>query len=160
MRKLSDRIKEAIVTGLYMGKMPWFKGTFGTLDGVIVYWLVLYLFPSDLRNWVLGGLVVLITIICLWLGDWAEQYFKQKDPQPFVLDEIAGFLLACLFIKPVPVLILASFVLFRFFDGVKPFPINRSQNLRGGRGIVIDDILAGICANLCLQIISRIVLKN
>jgi len=151
MRNLTDKIKEAIVTGLYMGKMPWLKGTFGTLDGVIVYFFVLYLCPGNLRNWVLSGLIVLFTIIGLWLGTWAERYFKAKDPKPFILDEIVGMLATCLFMPPI--LIPVAFVLFRGFDIIKPFPINRSQVLPGGVGIVVDDLIAAVYANLCMQIV-------
>ena len=147
-----DKLRKSIITGFYMGEIPVLGPTLGTLEGMLYYLVTYHVCPVNLRNLVLGIGVVFFTGLCLWWGGWAERYFNKKDPRPFVLDEIAGFLLACLFIKPM--LTPVALVLFRFFDGVKPFPIKRSQALPAGAGIVVDDLLAGVYTNLCIQLIA------
>ena len=155
---ITDKILKAIVTGFYLGSMPFVPGTFGTLGGVLIYLLIVQFCSGNLINLLLGIGIVVFTILSIALGPWDERYFNKKDPHPFVLDEIAGFLVACLFIKPM--LMPVAFVLFRIFDIVKPFPAKRSQVLTGGVGIVIDDLIAGLYANGCIQIISLYVLNN
>ncbi len=152
---LTDKIKEAIVTGFFIGKMPVLKGTLGTLEGIPIYLAILWFCPGDSINLILGITAALCTMLCIWLGEWAEGYFKRKDPQSFILDEIAGFLAACLFVPPAWIPLV--FVLFRVFDIVKPWPAQQSQVLHSGVGIVVDDLIAALYANLCVQIIGVII---
>ena len=79
-----------------------------------------------------------------------------NDPGIIVIDEMAGMLVAFIAIPKELIFIIAAFILFRFFDIVKPFPINIVENLSSGWGIVLDDFVAGIFANIVLQIIILI----
>lgn len=94
--------------------------------------------------------VALIVIAILTSGE-AEKSLGH-DAGPIVIDEVCGFLVTILFIERYDFqVIVAAFILFRFFDIAKPWPVKRSQHLAGGVGIVIDDVLAGVYANLCLR---------
>ena len=77
----------------------------------------------------------------------------RNDPSEVVIDEVAGFFAATFFLPPSLLVMALGFVLFRFFDILKPYPIRRLEALKGGWGIVMDDLLAGLYANLGLRII-------
>jgi phosphatidylglycerophosphatase A len=70
-----------------------------------------------------------------------------------VIDEVAGLLLALFLVPPTAVVLFGGFLLFRVFDILKPFPIGRVEKWRGGLGIVADDLVAGLYANLCLRLL-------
>ncbi|MFC1509561.1 phosphatidylglycerophosphatase A [Candidatus Omnitrophota bacterium] len=98
--------------------------------------------------------------ICVVLGflttGRAERLFGRKDASEIIIDEFAGMLLS-LYLLPATVgYIAAAFLMFRFFDIVKPKPINRLEKLEGGIGVMADDLMAGLYTNVILQIIHRI----
>ena len=82
--------------------------------------------------------------------------FGKSDPGQIVIDEVCGYLITMFLISLSLKNIILGFLLFRLFDIVKPPPIRRLERLRGGFGIVSDDVLAGIYANLILQLITRV----
>jgi phosphatidylglycerophosphatase A len=89
----------------------------------------------------------------VWAGTIAERYFGGIDPGPVVLDEVVGMLITLAFI-PVGVSgAIAGFVLFRVFDVIKPFPAGRLERLHGGFGVMADDAMAAIYANLSLRLL-------
>lgn len=133
-------------------KLPFLQGTFGTIEGVLIYIAVLLIMPSYI-NICLWVLIILFTVLSIILGTYAEKYYNTKDPHPFVLDEIAGFFCSVIFLHSMYFYLLLSFILFRLFDIWKPFPIRKLQDLPGGTGIVADDLLAGCYANICCQVI-------
>ncbi|MFW5860993.1 MAG: phosphatidylglycerophosphatase A [Spirochaetota bacterium] len=143
------RLKELLFTGLYTGYSPVMSGTAGTLLAVLIYIIEQQLLGSYgcLAN-------VLIVLVLLYpsfrLAESGESFFGKKDASEIVIDEIIGFWIAMLFLPYNWVMVLMAFVLFRFFDIMKPFPINRLQKLRGGVGIMVDDIVAGIYTNIIL----------
>jgi phosphatidylglycerophosphatase A len=81
---------------------------------------------------------------------------KQKDPPFIVIDEIVGFLVANFLAPPRLIVLLWSFLLFRFFDITKIFPTNRIEQLPGGTGIVLDDVMAGLYALISLHLLIKI----
>jgi phosphatidylglycerophosphatase A len=93
---------------------------------------------------------VAVTALAVWGSNYAEKHYKEKDPGKVVIDEIAGFFFAMFLIPTTIAWVVAAFFIFRAMDVWKPGPIRPSQNLGGGVGIVIDDVLAGIltCAIL------------
>jgi phosphatidylglycerophosphatase A len=96
--------------------------------------------------------VVLIFVLAVWSSHEAEKVLGH-DAQEIVIDEVCGFLITVILIDRSSFgVILTAFFLFRFFDILKPWPVKRSQHLPGGLGVVIDDVLAGIYANLALRI--------
>jgi phosphatidylglycerophosphatase A len=95
--------------------------------------------------------LVAIVAICIWAADVHARAVGLKDPSVVVCDEIAGFMVAMAFIPVTAATVLAAFLLFRLFDIVKPPPLRQAEALPGGLGIVADDVLAGVLANLVLR---------
>ena len=92
------------------------------------------------------GSVVAVTALGIWAADEAERALGGKDPGAIVVDEVAGMMLSVLGLGLTPAVLVTGFLLFRVFDVVKPFPANVSQRLRGGAGVMIDDLIAGLYA--------------
>ncbi|HDZ90699.1 MAG TPA: phosphatidylglycerophosphatase A [Deltaproteobacteria bacterium] len=143
---LSGRTALVLATWFGTGLVPVAPGTLGTLGAV-----PLVLLSRWLGGW--SGLFfpLVVTITAIWASDRAGKILGRTDPPEVVMDEVAGFLVT-MFLLPASLLNMAiGFVLFRFFDIVKPWPIRRAEGLRGGYGIVADDLLAGVYAHLCLR---------
>lgn len=146
------RLKLFIGAGFGSGYIPKAPGTMGSLLALVpIYFLIqstnLYLIP----------LFVLITsLLSLWVSSACEEAWGE-DPGTMVMDEWAGQALAfsgILFTENLPtnlILLFAGFVFFRFFDILKPLGIKKLQNLHGGLGILLDDLLAGFYALICLK---------
>ena len=108
-------------------------------------------------NFSLAVLILVASICCaIWLSTKAAGILKQKDPQVIVIDEIVGFVAANFLAPPRLSALLWSFVLFRFFDIAKVFPTNRLEQLPGGAGIVLDDVMAGLYALISLRLLLKI----
>ena len=92
--------------------------------------------------------------MAIWLADASEKLIKKKDPGCIVIDEIAGMLVTLAGLPFNFFTVVVGFVLFRLLDIFKPFPIRYlERKIPGGAGIVVDDIVAGIIANITLRII-------
>jgi phosphatidylglycerophosphatase A len=89
----------------------------------------------------------------------AEIELGRHDDQHIVIDEFVGCLIACAFLPRTFLYIMGGFILFRIFDIYKPPPIRQIQNVKGGLGIMLDDVLAGIAANLLLQGIHYLLIR-
>jgi len=127
-------------------------GTAGALAGVLIFYFINH---NLIIYWVITTCIIVLGI---WLSGIAEkEIFKQKDSQHIVIDEVAGYLISMSFftLNDYWLYILLGFILFRAFDILKPFPINKLQNLKGGFGVMLDDILAGVYANIILQLIRH-----
>ncbi|MBD1395320.1 phosphatidylglycerophosphatase A family protein [Mucilaginibacter glaciei] len=98
-------------------------------------------------------ITILITVLGIYVGNVVEADWG-KDSSRVVIDEVAGMLVTMLFIPQNIYLLIAGLVLFRFFDIVKPLYIRRMEDLPGGTGVMLDDVLAGIYANVILQAIA------
>ena len=135
-----------------MGYVPGAPGTAGTLAAVgIVYLLGLAGGAVFYSVFTLGFI-----ILSFAAADRYVSIFQKEDPPEVVIDEICGFLVCMLFVPLNLINLALGFFLFRFFDIAKPFPIRRAERLPGGYGIVMDDVLAGVYANLCLQVLVRL----
>ncbi|OGW27152.1 MAG: hypothetical protein A2X56_11460, partial [Nitrospirae bacterium GWC2_57_13] len=128
---------------------PVAPGTAGTLLGVLVYAVAsgLSLVPYLL-------LCFALILLGTWAAGRAETILGGKDDSRIVIDEVAGYLVAMILIPSGWAFAVAGFFLFRFFDIVKPFPIYRMQRLKGGLGVMIDDLGAAVYTNIVLRIIS------
>jgi phosphatidylglycerophosphatase A len=133
-----------------IGYVPFASGTFGSAAGLAL-WAVM---PST----ALAQLVTIAGLFAIgsWSGSVAEHHFQRTDPGQVVIDEVLGMLMT-LFMNPVawPGAAL-GFVLFRLFDVVKPFPANRLERLPGGFGVMADDAMAAIYANVALRVLLTI----
>ncbi|MCX7820877.1 MAG: phosphatidylglycerophosphatase A [Brevinematales bacterium] len=141
-----------ISTGFFVGYIPFFPGTFGSILGVLIY----FFFLSKLDSLVFLLITFFAFISAILICDFAEKkIFKIKDHNPIVLDEIIGIFITFIPVSSPSIFnILTGFILFRIFDIIKPFPIKNLQTLNGGLGIVIDDFMAGIYAASTLYILS------
>jgi phosphatidylglycerophosphatase A len=135
----------ALATFAGIGYIPFAPGTFGSLAGLLLWWLVPNSAP--LQATTIVGLFVLGS----WSGSVAERHFGHTDPGPVVIDEVMGMLVT-LFLNPVGWIGAAvGFLLFRVSDIIKPYPANRLEQLHGGIGVMADDLMAALYANLMLR---------
>ncbi|MBI4834503.1 MAG: phosphatidylglycerophosphatase A [Planctomycetes bacterium] len=154
---MKNFILKGLVSAAYTGYFPWIGGTIGTIFAVDIYLICYGFINMPYKEYLISGAGVLFfSIICLLTGKWAEKYYGKKDPKPFVLDEFAGYFLSVFMINlsDMPALsVITSFILFRFFDVLKPFPAKQAERLNGGIGIVTDDLIAGFYANILTRIL-------
>jgi phosphatidylglycerophosphatase A len=135
----------ALATSAGVGYIPFAPGTFGSLAGLLVWWLV----PGTPS--VQLTLIAAIFVLGSWSGSVAERHFASTDPGPVVIDEVLGMLVT-LFMNPVGwVGAILGFILFRASDIIKPYPANKLEQLHGGVGVMADDLMAAIYANLALR---------
>lgn len=141
-----------LALGFGAGLAPWMPGTFGTLAAIPVYLLVAQLpVPAYL------GLALVLFLAGIYLCGAAARDAGVHDHPAIVWDEIVGFLITMIAVAPTWQAILAGFLLFRFFDIVKPWPIRLlDRHVSGGLGIMIDDVAAGLLALVCLQLLHRL----
>ena len=100
--------------------------------------------------------ILVFTFVGIWAGTRTEQLAERKDPGKIVVDEVAGQLIALfplVFVKWSMIMVMVSFILFRFFDIVKPYPANRLQDLKGGAGVMCDDLVAGAYAAIIVGVL-------
>jgi len=139
----------AVATGGYIGYIPVAPGTWGSVLGVAVYWLV-----SALPLSAALLLTALLAAVAVWIAHQAEIILRTQDPGQIVIDEVIGMMVALTALPMLPMVWIAAFFLFRFFDILKPFPIGYlEKKCPGGLGIVIDDVIAGVAANLLLRVL-------
>ena len=139
------RFPLALATVLGLGYVPVAPGTCGSAVGLLL-WMVL---PAStlVQATAIGALFV----TGAWSGGVAERHFDTTDPAPVVIDEVMGMLIT-LFLNPVGWAGAAgAFLLFRIADVVKPFPANRVERWPGGLGVMADDAVAAVYANLTLR---------
>ena len=129
---------------------PFAPGTFGTLPAVPLAWAL------DLAGpWAMGLGALLAFAVGVAVSKTAITATGLKDPGVVTIDEVAGYLIALIGAPVTPGTLLAAFLLFRFFDIAKPWPIRRFEQLPGAWGVLVDDVVAGLLAALCLQALLR-----
>lgn len=144
------RLVELISTIFYIGYLPVAPGTLGSFSALFLYYFIK---NSPAAMGIAIGLSIFLGFLT---AGKAEELFGGKDASEIIIDEFAGMLVA-LYLLPVTMgYIVSAFLLFRFFDIVKPAPINKLERLDGSLGIMTDDLAAGVYANLILQVIYRI----
>ncbi|MGH7767576.1 MAG: phosphatidylglycerophosphatase A family protein [Candidatus Binatia bacterium] len=135
-----------IATGGFSGYAGIVPGTVGSLVGLVLY-LPLTASPIAVRC----VAAVVLCFLGIFASDRLEKIWKIKDPSPVVIDEIVGMWIALLFVPHEIGYFLAAFVLFRLFDVIKPFPARQAELLKGGWGIMLDDVVAGIYAGAAIH---------
>lgn len=147
-----NNIIKMFATCLGLGYMPAAPGTFGTLAGGVLFWS---LSGMPLHHYII--FLVVFIMFSSWISDRARAVFKADDPKQVVIDEVAGYLVTMAGHTFSLQEAAAGFILFRIFDILKPFPVRRiDDGLHNGFGIVMDDVMAGIYANIALFIIMRL----
>jgi phosphatidylglycerophosphatase A len=143
--RITTTIALAVATAGGVGYVPFAPGTFGSALGLLAWWL---LGSSAL---VQAIAIVVLFAAGVWSGGVCEGHFCRTDPGQVVIDEVMGMLIT-LFLNPVGWLgALGAFLLFRIADVIKPFPADRLESLHGGLGVMADDGMAAIYANLVLR---------
>jgi len=148
-----SRLSKIIATFFYVGYLPLIPGTFGSAAAFLLY---IFLKPGLLAQY---AFLALFLSLGFYFSGKAEKQFNIKDPKYIVIDEVAGMFLTLLFVPLDLRLLVIGFLLFRVLDTIKPYPADRLQNLNGSAGIMLDDIVAGLYANMILQFLSRVLLK-
>ena len=141
------RLAVFIATVGYCGYFPFAPGTVGSAAGLVVYLLVWWTASPIVE----AGLIVVLFAAGVWAGTTAEQYFGGIDPGPVVMDEVVGMLITLAFIPVSWSGALAGFLLFRIFDVFKPWPARSLESLHGGLGVMADDAMAAVYANVSLR---------
>jgi phosphatidylglycerophosphatase A len=134
-------------TGLFSGYSPVASGTAGSLVAFAIYCI-----PGFESPYTIG----IVTVSTFLLGIPAASIMERRyghDPSQVTIDEVVGMWIALIFLPKTLIAALSAFFLFRFFDIVKPFPARRFDNIHGGFGIMMDDVVAGIYANLLTRLV-------
>ncbi len=132
-----------------LGNLPRIPGTFGTLAGI-----PLALGFAFVNKGYAVFLTVLLIAFAAWIADEAEIIFGRKDPGMIVIDEVAGYVVAMSGIPLSFYSLAAGFFIFRFFDILKPSPVrNFEKRFKGGAGVVLDDIIAGLFSFVVLRLL-------
>lgn len=147
---IRDKIIIFFASGFYVGKLPIAPGTWGSLLAIPLFWpLSLLPFFSQVLT------LVFLFGISVWLSSEASKILVKNDPSMVVIDEIMGMFTALTGAAFSGFYILWAFIFFRIFDIFKPFPIRwLEKKFSGGLGIILDDIVAGIFANLSWRLIE------
>lgn len=141
-----NKLLRFIVTCGFIGYLPFVPGTYASALGCIL----LYIFPfsSYAVNIIFLCCFVIFSVICI-----NRLEYGGKDPQYIVIDELAGMFITMAGHRTDLSHIITGFILFRIFDIVKPYPIRYVERYKKGYGIMADDILAGVFANICLYLV-------
>ena len=135
----------ALATSLGIGYVPYAPGTFGSAAGLLLWWFLPHSFAIQLAA------IVIVFAIGSWSGNVAEHHFGASDPPPVVIDEVMGMWITLL-LNPVGWQgAVIAFLLFRLFDVIKPYPADRLEHLHGGLGVMADDGMAAVYANIALR---------
>jgi len=155
-------VAKQIVTFFGVGYTPVAPGTAGALVGVVLfYFLSSILTNYGVEYYCIQLLLVTITIIVLLISIYAIKKLEntwEHDAQQIVIDEVVGVWIAMLFIPINWFYFLLAFILFRFFDIAKPLFIKKIDKLKSSWSIMLDDVIAGVYANLVLQLLIYLAL--
>jgi phosphatidylglycerophosphatase A len=148
------RLARLVASGLGLGYAPIASGTVGTAGAIPLAWLVATAFAD--KPWAHLLFLLLAVAAAVVAADVAARDEGLADPSFVVVDEIVGYLVAVAFLPLTPAVVVVSFLLFRLFDVAKPPPIAQLERLRGGLGIVADDVAAGIATHVLLRVATGI----
>jgi phosphatidylglycerophosphatase A len=146
---MSENAVKLLATFFYLGKSPIAPGSVASIAGGLFY-LILH---DNLPVYAL--LTLAVVVLGFWAGGKMESIIKEKDPSSVVIDEVAGMMIA-LFFLPINISVMVTaYFLFRAFDMFKIYPARELENLGGSKGIMMDDVFAGIYTNIVMQIAVR-----
>jgi len=144
-------IKKIVGTGLGTGYSPVAPGTAGSAAAYAIY-----LIPGFADYYIMIPLIAICVLAGVLIGTEFEKYHG-KDPSIFTLDEFIGSWIALLFLPENIYMIISSFFIWRILDILKPFPANRFENIGGGWGIILDDIMSGFYSLLIMIAVGKII---
>ena len=149
-----DIFVKFLVTGFYSGKIKYMPGTFGTLVGVLIFQLISF---NSLLNNIFLLLILFFLSLLLLNYSYKESIFLNKDDKSIVIDEIFGYLIFMIFFENNLINLLVGFILFRFFDIFKPFPISLiDKNIKNSFGVMFDDVIAALFSGVGLFLFNYV----
>lgn len=149
MGRIKKHVVIVIAGTLGSGYFPIAPGTIGAAVAIVGLWFF------DMSDWALAGGIVFLFFMGVWASTQAEKIWG-ADPGRVNIDEVVGMMTGVIFLPKSWTTYAAAFVLFRIFDISKPFPVNRAERLPAGWGIMLDDVIAGIYANVAAQVLFRL----
>jgi phosphatidylglycerophosphatase A len=148
--QITNWLQKALATLFFIGYFPWMPGTIGSAVLVAGLWYMQFRSHVVITPEIWWLIAIGLTAFSILVSSRPGRVFGQEDPQQVVIDECAGQFITFIFIPLTLNILILGFLLFRFFDIVKPFPIYKMEELEGGIGITMDDVVAGIFANCSL----------
>lgn len=146
-KKTVPFISRLIATGLFSGYSPVAPGTAGSIVGILFY-----LIPSFESPLIISSAIFIFFFIGVYVSSKMEKAFGE-DPPIVVIDEVIGMWISIAFLPKTILICFLGFLFFRFYDIFKPPPCRQLESLKNGWGIMLDDVIAGIYANLTIQLI-------
>ena len=149
-----DILVKFLVTGFYSGKIKYMPGTFGTLVGILIFQIISL---NSLLNNIFLLLILFFLSLLLLNYSYKKLIFLNKDDKSIVIDEIFGYLMFMIFFENNPTNLLVGFMLFRFFDILKPFPISLiDKNIKNSFGVMFDDVIAALFSGVGLFLFNYV----
>ena len=145
----------AIASGAGSGYAPMASGTVGSIVGLALWLALLGLSPLAY-----AAAALAVAALGVWAAGRATEIFRRHDDGRITIDEVAGMLFSLAWLPARPEVAALAFVLFRVFDIWKPFPASAAERLPGGLGVMADDLVAGVYANLGGQLVWRLALGS
>ena len=139
-------IKKIIGSGFYSGYAPFAQGTFGSVVAFLIF-----LIPGFEKTYIIIPVILLAIVIGIPVGNYFEKLYG-KDPGIFTLDEFIGTWITFLFVPKNWIVLLFGFILWRILDITKPFPAKKAEELNGGVGIILDDVISGVYSLIIIHI--------
>ncbi|MDD3049630.1 MAG: phosphatidylglycerophosphatase A [Candidatus Cloacimonetes bacterium] len=154
MNKQNFKFSVILSTFFGIGFFPKAPGTFATLIALILYW---FLSPmlTDLNIYAILASSIVLFVFFSIVASYAERILG-KDPGCIVIDEVFGYFLSVIFLPRNITIAIAAFIIFRLLDIFKPFPINKSQELKDGWGVMVDDVIAGMFTFVIIKIVLEL----
>ena len=144
------KLAKCFATYCYIGLLPKMPGTWGSIFAIPLAW-TLY----QLGKIPYAVAFILVTLLGIWASKVYSESVGNEDPDEVVIDEVAGILTVFFFVKPDPITLFLSLILFRVIDIFKPPPIGLFEKIPHGVGIMVDDILAGVLTGVILLSLER-----
>ena len=144
------KISEWIATCFKVGYLPLAPGTWGSVFAILLWWVLL----KDLNTYIFGAIIIIFLLIGIVVSNIIIDQSGDHDPSHIIIDELVGQWLALFLIPDGFFNIAISFILFRFFDIIKPWPIRLIEKFPKGLGVMSDDLTAGLITLILIQIIN------
>lgn len=149
-----NTVEKLIGSGLYTGYIPLASGTFGSMVALLIYFI-----PNFEKLYVIIPAIFIFTFWGIRLGTKFESLYG-KDPAECTIDEVVGMWITLLFLPKDFFIALIAFVVWRTLDIIKPFPARKSESLKGGLGIMMDDIISAVYSLIIVHLILVIFNKH
>ena len=146
-----NNLEKIIGSGFYTGYIPFASGTFGSLAGLIIYYI-----PGFEKPFIIIPVIILFIIYGIFVGSKFEKVYG-KDPSECTVDELVGMWISLILLPKIWWISLIVFFLWRISDIIKPFPARRLESLDGGLGIMIDDVISSLYVLIVVHLFMLIV---